>query len=300
MKKVLIFTIALLGLVSVTSQAQTESKSIGSKTIAALTQSKIQLTIPKIGADVERAVLDNGLTVYLYEDHRLPLFSAQAMMRCGGIYDPNEKNGLSSLVGTVMRSGGTKSISGDSLNNMLELMGGTLETMIGTEQGSASLNVLAKDQETGLKLLADVLRNPAFPQDKLDLAKTDMKNQIRRRNDDPNRLVAMYFANTIYGNHPLGRMLEWSTVKGITVQDLNEYHDKYIVPNNIILGFSGDFKKDELLAKIKQYFGRLGQISSTFAQSGAGGGHVSSRCLPGQERYQPGVSSDRRNRHQAG
>lgn len=255
MKKLLIFTIALLVLFNVISLAQSATKSIGSKTIDALTQSKIELTIPKVGTDVQRVVLDNGLTVYLYEDHRLPLFSGQAMIRCGGIYDPKEKNGLSSLVGTVMRSGGTKSISGDSLNNMLELMGGTLETMIGLEQGSASLNVLAKDQETGLKLLADVLRNPAFPQDKLDLAKTDMKNQIRRRNDDPNRLVAQYFANTIYGDHPLGRMLEWSSVKGITVQDLNDYHDKHIVPNNIILGFSGDFKKDDLLAKIKMYFG---------------------------------------------
>lgn len=257
MKKLILLTIALLVLAVFTIQAAdpVPAKSTGSKVIESLSQGKIQLTIPKVGTDVKRLVLDNGLVLYLYEDHRLPLFNASAMIRCGSVYDPAEKNGLSGLVGTVMRSGGTKSIPGDSLNNLLELMAGSLETMIGSESGSASLFVLSKDQDMGLKLLADVLRNPAFPPEKLDLAKNEVKNQIKRRNDDPNRLVSMYFANTLYGDHPFGRMLNWNTVKGLTVQDLTDYHQKFFAPNNIILGISGDFKSDEVIAKIKQYFG---------------------------------------------
>jgi zinc protease len=256
MKKFLLLTIVLLMLVAVALHADpAPAKSTGSKTIESLTQGKIQLTIPKVGTDVKRVVLDNGLVLYLYEDHRLPLFNATAMLRCGSAYDAAEKNGLSGLVGSVMRSGGTKNIPGDTLNAMLELMGGSLETMIGSEQGTASLFVLSKDQETGLRLLADVLRNPAFPADKLDLAKNEIKNQIKRRNDDPNRLVAMYFANTLYGDHPFGRMLDWSSIKGITVQDLVDYHQKFFAPNNIILGISGDFKSDDLIARIKQYLG---------------------------------------------
>jgi zinc protease len=256
MKRLIFYAITILILTALTAQAENPpAKSTASKTIESLSKGKIELTIPHLGAGVERLVLENGLTLYFYEDHKLPLFNVTAMIRCGSIYDPLEKNGLSSLVGTVMRSGGTKSVSGDSLNILLEYIGGSLETSIGTESGSASLSVLAKDQDLGLKLLADLLRNPAFPQDKFDLAKTDVKNQIKRRNDNPNRLVSTYFYNTLYSNHPNGRILDWSSIKGLTVQDLADYHQRFFVPNGIILGISGDFNKTELLTKITQYFG---------------------------------------------
>ncbi len=256
MKRLIFYAITLLILAASATQAQTPpAKSTASKTIESLSKGKIELTIPHLGAGIERIVLENGLTLYFYEDHKLPLFNVTAMVRCGSIYDPLEKNGLSSLVGTVMRSGGTKSISGDSLNILLEYIGGSLETSIGSESGSASLSVLSKDQDVGLKLLADLLRNPAFPEEKLDLAKTDIKNQIKRRNDTPSRLVSTYFSNTLYGDHPNGRILDWSSVKGLTVQDLVDYHQRFFVPNGIMLGISGDFDKKELLSKITQYFG---------------------------------------------
>jgi zinc protease len=255
MKKLILFIVVVLGLLAVTILAQSEPKSIGSKTIESLSQGKVQLTIPKVGTEVDRVVLDNGLVLYFYEDHRLPLFNAQVIVKAGGIYDPNDKAGLSGLVGSVMRSGGTKTISSDSLNMLLEYSGASLETNIGMESGSAMLSVLAKDSDMGIKLLADLLRNPAFPQDKLDLAKTEVKNQIRRRNDDPGRLSTSYFNNMIYGDHPFGRILQWATVKGITQQDLIDYHQKYFVPNHMIIGFSGDFVKADLLAKVKAAFG---------------------------------------------
>ncbi len=264
MKKLLSLTIALLLLTMASLGAQTSpAKSAGSKTIDNLMQGKIDITIPKVGSGVERIVLGNGLTLYFYQDNKLPLINASAMIRCGSIYDSPDKNGLSGLVGNVMRSGGTKTVSGDSLNTLLEYVGGSLELNIGSESGSANLSVLSKDMDLGLQLLADMLRNPAFPQDKLDLAKTDVKNQIRRRNDDPNRLVNMYFANTVYGDHPFGRILDWSTVKSITVQDLADYHQRFFTPNGIILGISGDFDKTDLLAKVQKYFGDWKKSSQT-------------------------------------
>ncbi len=255
MRKFLYIAVLFFVAAAVSRAQDGEPKSVGAKVIEGLSQEKIQLTIPSVGAGVERVVLDNGMTVFLYEDHRFPLLNATAMIRCGSIFDPLEKNGLSSLVGTVIRSGGTKSISGDSLNILMEFAGGSLEFQVGTESGSATLGVLSKDTDLGMSLLADLLRNPAFPQDKLDLAKTDMKNMIRRRNDDPNRVASAYFSNTIYGDHPYGRMLDWSSVKTITVEDLADYHKRFIVPNSIVLGISGDFDKKAILAKIKKYFG---------------------------------------------
>lgn len=255
MKRIIL--ILALGAICITvAGAQTpEPKSVGSQKIAALSTSPIVLNIPEVGKDVQRLTLDNGLIIYLYENHRLPLCNAVAMLHCGSIYDSKEKNGLSGLVGTVMRTGGTITVSGDSLNNIMEFIGGSLETNIGTESGSASLSVMSKDLDLGLTLLADLLRHPAFPTDKLELAKTDVKSQIKRRNDDPNGVAGRSFANILYGDHPYGRITEWATVKGIAPVDLSEYHMKFFVPNNIILGISGDFDSKTTIDKIKSLFG---------------------------------------------
>ncbi|MBI5267566.1 MAG: insulinase family protein [candidate division Zixibacteria bacterium] len=255
MKRIIhILTLSAICFTAVAAQTP-EPKSVGSQKIAALSTSPIVLNIPEVGKDVERVTLDNGLIIYLYENHRLPLCNAVAMLHCGSMYDSKEKNGLSGLVGTVMRTGGTITVSGDSLNNIMEFIGGSLETNIGTESGSASLSVMSKDLDLGLTLLADLLRRPAFPTDKLELAKTDVKSQIKRRNDDPNGVAGRSFASILYGDHPYGRITEWATVKGITPVDLSEYHMKFFVPNNIILGISGDFDSKVIIEKIKSLFG---------------------------------------------
>ncbi len=254
--KTTVLLILTLAIALTSAIAQTlEPTSPGSAKIAQLATTPIELTIPEVGKEVTRVALDNGLVVYLYENHRLPLFNASVLIHCGSIFDSKDKDGLSDLVGTVMRSGGSVKVSGDSLNNLLEYLGGSLETSIGSEQGSANLSVMAKDAGLGLSLLADLLRNPAFPDDKLELAKTDYKNQIKRRNDNPGGVVARYYASTLYGEHPFGRTTEWASVKAITAADLKAYHTKFFVPNNMMIGISGDFDSKVVLAQLKKLFG---------------------------------------------
>ncbi|MBK7141433.1 MAG: insulinase family protein [bacterium] len=254
MKYIYTFLMILL-LASVAFGEGPVAKSEGSKMIAKLTGKQGDLRIPKVGVDVERVVLENGMVLYLYENHRFPVLNINTLIRCGSVYDPSDKDGLSSLVGTVMRTGGTTTISGDSLNMLMEYAGGSLETRIMDEMGTASLNVLSKDMEMGLKLWADLLRNPAFPAEKLELAKVDIRNSIKRRNDEPGSVTNRYFNKLVYGDHPNGRILEWATVKALTTDDLIAYHKKFFVPNNIIVGISGDFKRDELIAKLQALVG---------------------------------------------
>jgi zinc protease len=255
MKRIILIIMLMMVCIAVAHAQAPVPTSVGSQKIATLSASPIELNIPQVGKEVQRVALDNGLIVYLYENRRLPLCNAVAMLHCGSIYDSKEKNGLSGLVGTVMRTGGTTTIGGDSLNNILEFIGGSLETSIGTESGSASLSVMSKDLGLGLTLLAGLLRHPAFPEDKLDLARTDFKNQIKRRNDDPNGVADRTFANTLYGDHPYGRITEWATIKAITAADLSDYHKRFFFPNNMMIGISGDFDSKTIIEKIKSLFG---------------------------------------------
>ena len=117
------------------------------------------LSFPPLKFDppnAEKVVLENGITLFLMEDHELPLFSASALFKIGSIYEPEEKIGLAGLAGTVMRTGGTTSMTGDEIDDELEFIAGSVETGIGLETGSASVSVLKKDIRLGLKIFADI------------------------------------------------------------------------------------------------------------------------------------------------
>jgi len=255
MKNIIIIFLSVLLTAGFVSAQTDQPQSAGSKIVEAMDFGEIELNIPEVGRDVERLVMDNGIVVYLYEDHTLPLFNLYTNIKCGAIFDPAEKDGLSQIVGKVMRTGGTTSISGDSLNIMLEFIGGSLETRIGDEKGTASLSILSKDIAMGLELYADLLRNPAFPQDKIDLAREEIKSGIKRRNDRAGNITRRYFYKMIYEDHPFGRIKEWASVKSISRDDLVAYHQKYFVPGNIMIGVAGDFNAQEVIGKLKQLLG---------------------------------------------
>ncbi len=203
-----------------------------------------------------RFTLNNGIVVFLLEDHTLPLIEGSVVVRTGSRYEPADKVGLASITGQVMRTGGTATKTGDELDEMLEKVGASVETYVGTTSGGARLSVLKEDIDLGLGILADVLKNPAFRDDKIELAKVAARSVISRRNDQVMAIAAREFNRLIYGpNHPYARMTEYATIENITKQDLIDFHKKYFVPNNMMLALWGDFNAAEMKAKIEQSFG---------------------------------------------
>lgn len=253
MKKGILY--AILAMTIALSGAICAQQSEGSEIIAGFSYDDIEWSVPEVGKEVQREVLDNGIILYMMEDHRLPLFNVSAIIRCGAAYEPIEMMAVPDFTGAIMRSGGTTNIDADSLNAILELIGGSIETNIGDEDGTARLRVLSKDTELGIRLLADVLRNPAFPEDKIDLMKSQYKNRIKRRNDRPGSILNREWYHMIYGDHPYGRILEWEYVKDIDQADLKAYHDRCFAPNNLMLGITGDFDPKEIKNLLNTYFG---------------------------------------------
>lgn len=213
-----------------------------------------------------RVALPNGMIVYIQEDHTLPTFDVTAIIRTGSIYDPKEKIGLAAMAGAVLRTGGTKNISGDDLDEKLDFLGGSINSNIGTSSGRASLSVLAKDIDAGLKLFADVLMNPAFEAAKIKLYKDQQIDAIKNKNDNPRNVLEREFNKLLYGDHPF----VWETTKpgieNITQQDLFDFHKKYFAPNNIILAVAGDFKKADVLKKIEDAFAGWQQKKIEFSK----------------------------------
>ena len=89
----------------------------------------VTFTTPK----VERVVLENGMIVYLLPDAELPLASITAMIRTGAVYEPKDKVGLTGIVSTVMRTGGTARMTGDQIDEELEFLAASVSVVIGAE-----------------------------------------------------------------------------------------------------------------------------------------------------------------------
>ena len=228
-------------------------ESEGAKIVSGFKFKSLNFVPPK----VDRVVLENGMILYLLEDHDLPIFNITARIRTGAIYEPQEKAGLASLTGYVIRSGGTVSMPPDKMNEELEFMAVSVETAIDRESGSANLSTLRKDIDKSLKIFADVLMNPAFPEDKIRMRKDEVVESIRRENDNPAQIAQREFRKIMYDSkHPYSRKVEGTleSIEKITRDDMITFHKKYFHPNNIILGISGDFNKDEIVKKLNTVF----------------------------------------------
>ena len=206
--------------------------------------------------DAERLVLDNGMVVYLLEDHELPLVTINATLKTGSWLDPADKVGLAGMTGAAMRTGGSAGMSPDEVDEELEQLAATISIGFGKESGSASLDVLKKDLKRGLQIFADLLRRPAFEQSRIELAKLQALEGIRRRQDSPGSIVGREFAKLLYGpTHPSARETSVRSIESITREDLLAFHQQMVHPNGIILGVTGDFEKAGMLALLREAFG---------------------------------------------
>lgn len=203
----------------------------------------------------ERFELPNGMILFLVEDHELPLIDLSMTLRVRDVYEPAEQIGLAEATASVMRSGGSAKYPGDKLDEILENMAAYMGVSIGTDSGSASLSTMKADFDKGLQIFVDVLRHPEFPDDKVDLYLTQARTSISKRNDNPQGIMMREFRKALYGpTHPLARTSEYATLSKIDRAALKAFHDTYFHPNAFIAGIVGDFKKDEMLAKIKAAF----------------------------------------------
>jgi len=219
-----------------------------------------QIPIPPLPAfhpqQPKRIELPNGMVIFLQEDHELPLIDGSARIRGGSRSEPANKVGMLEIYGEVWRTGGTKAQTGDQLDDYLEIRAAKVETSSNADSTTISWSCLKGDFDDVFKAFNDVLREPEFRADKVDLAQREMFDSISRRNDDVGAIAARESVRLAYGaNNPYARQPEYATVAAVTRQDLLDWHHAHAHPNNIILGIVGDFDSVAMEAKLRQVFG---------------------------------------------
>ena len=206
----------------------------------------------------KRIELANGLVIFLQEDHELPFINGTILIRGGSRDEPANKIGLVSLYGQTWRTSGTKTVSGDKLDDELENKAASLETNGSIATTTVTWSSLKGDFDTVFSSTMDLLLHPAFKADKLLLAKRQMETGIARRNDDAGSIANREAVKLVYGaTNPYARQEEYATVDAVTLADLQAWHDKTVVPNGIIVAVSGDFDSAAMEARLRAAFGSL-------------------------------------------
>lgn len=203
----------------------------------------------------ERILLDNGMVLFYLRDNELPLVTISALVRTGSLHDPHGKEGVAELTASVMRTGGTTKLGSAEIDQRLDFLAASPSISMSLDSASVNFSFLKSDLDACLDLLSQMLIEPAFEEEKLQLAFSLKNEELRRIADNPQKLAFREFNRLLYPDDPRGRYATPTTLKQITRDDLVAFHRKYFFSANMMLAVSGDISKEEAVNKIRQYFG---------------------------------------------
>jgi predicted Zn-dependent peptidase len=202
-----------------------------------------------------RVALASGPVGYVIEDKELPLVNIVVYVRTGEYTDSPERKGLASLAGYLVARGGTAERTAEELEERLAFLAAELSSGVAETQGSVRLNLLSKDLDEGLEILRETLTSPRFQEDKIALRKQQMIQAMRQRNDESSAIEAREASALAFGgDFWMNQHATPDTVNPISQKDLAEFHRAFFWPSNFVLAVSGDFKREEMIARLERLF----------------------------------------------
>ena len=194
-------------------------------------------------------VLPNGLKVVVFEDNRLPLVSYRLAFKAGEINDPKDYIGLTSAMASMLNEG-TQTRSSKQLAEEIERLGANVSASVNEDNTVVSASSLSLYSPDVLRLMADMVLNPSFPESELALYKKNTLENLKYQHSQPAFLADEQISKILYGTHPYSIVSPSAAdVEKITREKLADFHDKMLVPNNATMIVVGDVNRDALLNK---------------------------------------------------
>jgi zinc protease len=202
----------------------------------------------------EKFVLKNGLTVYLMEQHEVPVMDVSVIIPAGAIYD-GEKAGLASLTADGLMFG-TKNYKKDKLEEELDFIGASINTYANKESAGLSASFISKDKDKVLSLVKEVLLEPTFDAEEFDKEKKRLLVSLEQQKESPRSVIGSFYDKFMYGDHVYGNVVRGkiSTVTALMADDLKKFYSENFIPNGSAIAIAGDFNTKEMKAKITALF----------------------------------------------
>lgn len=223
-----------------------------------------KLTYPPLAFQVPKAkdakvLLANKVPAWLVADPKgVPLVRVTVWWRGGAYMDPAGKEGLASLFGSQLAVGGTQKKDAAAVEDRLEALAATLSSSCGPTSGSLYLQVQEKDLAEGLDLLVQALTQPAFAQDRLDLAKKSARQALERRNDAVTSITQIQFPVLLFGETFFAtERTTAASLDAITRDDLLAFHAGLLHPANLAVSVSGKFERKAMVDLLNRTVGAV-------------------------------------------
>ncbi len=194
--------------------------------------------------------LENGLTLIVVENHKLPRVSYRLTLDVDPIFE-GARAGYTSMAGSLMRAG-TANRTKAEIDETVDRIGASF----GTSGFGMNGRCLVKHSETLLEIMSDVLMNPTFPEEELEKERKQTLSGFASSTTDANQISGRLSRAMCYGlSHPYGESSNETTVKAITRADLMEHYASIWKPNVAYLVVVGDITPEKAKAQAEQYFG---------------------------------------------
>lgn len=198
--------------------------------------------------------LKNGIEAILVPYGTMPKVTISVVVRAGNINEQEDQTWLADLTGNLMKEG-TASRTAEQIAEQASAMGGGVSIATSVDQTTIGGDVLSEFGPGMVALLADVARNPLFPESELPRLKNDMLRQLTVAKSSPQQLTFEQFRKTIYGDHPYGRVFPTEEmVKSYTIADVKKFYADNFGAARTRIYVAGKFDMKEMEKAIRTSF----------------------------------------------
>jgi predicted Zn-dependent peptidase len=205
---------------------------------------------------VHRTQLSNGVVVLVTENPTADIVAARLFLRAGSCLELPHHAGLAHLLSSVLTKG-TDRYSSLDIAEQVESVGASLGTDATTDYFSMSIKTVSADFEAILKLAAELLRSPTFPQHELELEQRLTVQAIRSQQEQPFSVAYDQLRHMMYGDHPyaLPGLGTEETMMSLTRADLVAFHQAHFRPDNLVISICGRIGHQQAVDLVKAVFG---------------------------------------------
>jgi len=204
-------------------------------------------------AEALRHELPGGVVAYVVPDHALPLVNIVLNVRTGAFLEPADRPGLASLTASLMRLGGTESLTPEAFDERADFLAARVGASADDTGSRATLNVMTPALDDGLDLLFDMLRHPRFDAARLEVEKGKALEAMKQRNDDADDIQAREWDWLLYGrDHFTTRRATAAELAEISRDDLVDFHRRTWGPEHLVIAISGDVEPETILPELSR------------------------------------------------
>ena len=204
--------------------------------------------------EYEKYTLPNGLTLYLMEQHEVPLIYVNAIFPAGAVWD-GEQNGLAALTADALLFG-SKNYTKDQIEQSFDFLGASISANAGTEAAKVSASFKKDDFEKLFPIFSDIIKNPTFPQVEVEKRKQRWIAELEQDRESPRRVIRSYFNKFVFGDLPYGNPIDGTkkSIEEITSDELRGFFNLHYPLSLACIAIVGDFNTEEMKTKVESFF----------------------------------------------